>query len=265
MIINFFQTHYLILLSFLFVLGAISGFVDAVAGGGGLISIPALMLSGIPIVMILGTNKLQATFGTSIAVYRYYRGGLIDFMTVWRGLIMGFMGAVCGAVAVHYISNHFMQIIVPFLLLGVFVFSVLNKTSGVNTGKKRLREAVFFPVFGFVFGLYDGFFGPGVGNFWIIAIVFFLGYTFLNASGYAKVLNLKSNLFSLIIFIYYGQINYIFALIMAVGQCIGNYLGAHVVILKGSKFVRPFFMVVVGINVIVSFYVLLFNHTSIAG
>ena len=147
-----------------------------------------------------------------------------------------------------------MKYIIPFLLLGVFVFNLLYKELGLKPGKKHLPEYIFFPLFGFILGFYDAFFGPGTGNFWIIAIVFFLGYTFLEASGYAKVLNLKSNLIALSIFLYYGEVSFIIGIIMGIGQLAGSYLGAHMVILKGSKLVRPLFMAVIFVNILVLFY-----------
>lgn len=256
----FFEQHQLILYVFLVTMGFLAGFVDAVAGGGGLISLPALTFTGMPITMVLGTNKLQSSIGTGVAVFKYHRDGLINFKTVYRGLIMGFIGAVCGALLANHISNHFMSYIVPFLMLGVFVFNLFNKSLGIKEGKKRMSEMAFFSLFGFIFGFYDAFFGPGTGNFWILAIVFFLGYTFLNASGYAKVLNLKSNLFSLAIFIFYQKVYFTLGLVMACGQFVGGYIGAKTVILRGSKFVRPFFMVVVSFNIIVLFYQLIFSH-----
>ncbi len=257
MIAAFFNNHYFILLIFLLFMGLLAGFVDAVAGGGGLISIPALTYTGLPMVMVFGTNKFGSTFGTSMAVYKYYRGGLINIMTVYRGLVMGFIGALIGAYTVNHISNNFMRVIVPFLLLFVFIFNIFNKKLGLEKGKQRMSEVLFFSFFGFILGFYDAFFGPGVGNFWIISIVFFLGYTFLEASGYAKVLNLKSNLFSLAVFLFYGKVNYTFGIVMAIGQFFGGYLGAKSVILKGSKIVRPFFMTVVFINIVISFYELI--------
>jgi cupin 2 domain-containing protein len=259
MIEIYFSQHYNVLLIFLLCMGFLAGFVDAIAGGGGLVSLPALVYTGMPIATVLGTNKLQASFGTSVAVYQYYKSGLINILTVYRGLVMGFIGTALGATTVNYISNHFMRYIVPFLLLGVFIFNLLNKRLGVVADKQRMNEILFFSVFGFILGFYDGFFGPGTGNFWIIAIVFFLGYTFLDASGYAKVLNLKSNLVSLSIFLFYGKVNFIFAMIMALGNIIGNYVGSKLVILRGSKLVRPFFMFVVLVNIIISFYELIFS------
>ncbi|MFN8770938.1 MAG: TSUP family transporter [Neisseriaceae bacterium] len=186
--------------------------------------------------------------------YKYYKSGLINLNTVWRGLVFGFIGAISGAIIVNHISNQFMQYIVPILMLLVFIFNLFNRKLGIAPGKKRISEYIFFSIFGFILGFYDAFFGPGTGNFWIMAIVYFLGYTYIEASGYAKMLNLKSNLFSLAIFLYYGKVQFIYAVIMALGSILGNFIGAKTAILKGSKIIKPFFMVVVLINVIVSFY-----------
>jgi cupin 2 domain-containing protein len=234
-----------------------SGFIDTITGGGGLISIPALMYTGMPITMVLGTNKFQGTFGMAIAVYKYFKRGFINFKMVYRGLIMGLLGASLGAILVNYISNNFMRYIVPFLLLAVFIFNLLNGKLGLENGKKYLSENLFFPLFGCILGFYDAFFGPGTGNLWIIVIVFFLGYTFLQASGYAKVLNLKSNLISLFIFLYYGDVNFVLGVFMGSAQIVGSYIGAHMVILRGSKLVRPFFMTVIAINILSLFYELI--------
>ena len=263
MIADFFSQHYYLLLAFLLFMGFLASFIDAVAGGGGLVAIPALIYTGMPIAFVFGTNKLQASIGTSMAVRGYYKAGFINIQTVYRGLVFGLIGAVSGALVVNYVSNKFMSFVVPFLMLGVFLFNLFNKKLGVEPGKKRMSEIWFFSVFGFILGFYDAFFGPGTGNFWIIAIVFFLGYTFLDASGYAKVLNLKSNIFSLIVFLYYGKVNFIFGFIMAIGSLIGGIFGAKFVISRGSSVVRPFFMVIILANVVISFYELFFSKSSV--
>jgi len=251
---TFFANHYYLLLSFLIVMGFLSGFVDSIAGGGGLISVPALTLTGMPMASVLGTNKLQSSIGTGIAVLKYYQHDLLSLATVYRGLLFGLIGAICGATLVNHINNHFMVIVVPFIMLGVYIFNLFNRKLGIEPGKKRLSEPVFFSLFGFILGFYDSFVGPGTGHFWLIAIVYFLGYTFVEASGYAKVLNLKSNLFALIIFLYYGKVNFIYGFTMAIGQIAGNYCGAHIVILRGSKIVRPLFMTVMFLTILIMFY-----------
>jgi cupin 2 domain-containing protein len=235
----------------------LAGFIDAIAGGGGLISLPALMYSGLPITMALGTNKFQNAFGMIIATYKYHKSGIIHFPAVYRGLLMGLIGAGSGAILLMHVSNHIMRFIVPILMLIVFVINLFSRSLGMQSGRKFMPEQYFFPLFGFILGFYDAFFGPGIGSFWIMAIVFFLGYTFWQACGYAKVLNLKSNLFALAFFLYYGQVDFFFGLIMAVGQLIGSYLGSHMVILKGSKLVRPFFMTAIFCNLMILCYQLL--------
>ncbi len=259
-----FQLYPYVMYGFLILMGFLAGFVDAIAGGGGLISLPALMYTGMPVAMALGTNKLQSSIGTSMATLKYYKGGLINLKTVYRGLIMGLIGAISGAITASYLPNKFMNYLVPFLMLGVFLYNLYNKSLGVEEGHKKMNEYAFFSIFGFIIGFYDAFFGPGTGNFWIILIVYFLGYSFLQASGYAKMLNLKSNIFSLIVFICLGHVNYVIGLTMAIGQFVGGYLGAKMVILKGSKLVRPIFISVVGINVVLMFYQM-FTHSGVAG
>ena len=119
--------------------------------------------------------------------------------------------------------------------------------------RKECLSLHFLAYLDFFLGAYDGFFGPGTGNFWIISIVYFLGLTFLQASGYAKVLNLKSNLFSLMIFALAGHVNILYGLIMAIGSFFGGMVGSKMVILKGSKLVRPIFIIVVGISIVIMF------------
>lgn len=252
MISSFFAHHYYYLLVFLLIMGFVAGFVDAIAGGGGLISVPALLITDMPIALVFGTNKLQSTIGTATATYNYYRNGLINLKTAYSGLIFGFFGACVGSIIVNHVSNQFMEYVVPVLMILVFLFNLLNKKLGVEPRHKKMQEVTFFPLFGFILSFYDAFFGPGTGNFWIIAIVYFLGYTFINASGYAKMLNLKSNLFALLIFLYYGNVNFIYGLVMTIGSTLGGYLGAKTAVLKGSRIIRPLFMLVILVNIVVS-------------
>jgi cupin 2 domain-containing protein len=205
-------------------------------------------------IQILATNKLQSCVGTCVSAFKYYRSGLICLETLYRGLLTGTIGVILGNILLHYISDQFMQYLVPALLLFVFILNYLNKNFGVHPSKKRMSEQVFFSIFGFILGFYDAFFGPGVGNLWVIAIVFFLGYTFVEASGYAKILNLKSNLFALLLFLYAGNVNFFLGGVMSIGQILGGYVGSHAVITRGSKFVRPFFLVIIFINMVVAIY-----------
>jgi uncharacterized membrane protein YfcA len=148
---HFFEHHYLIFLGFLFFMAMLSGFIDAIAGGGGLISMPALMYSGMPLTMVLGTSKFQGIFSLISASYKYYKNGMINFSMIYRGLISGVIGAAGGALLANYISNSFMRWIVPFLLLFIFIINLLSKSFGLTPGRKILNETVFFTLFGFIY------------------------------------------------------------------------------------------------------------------
>lgn len=246
--------HQYILFVFIFIMSLLAGFVDAISGGGGLISLPALIFTGIPINTVLGTNKFQGFFSIFIATYRYYKAGLIKKLYIFYGLVTGIIGAVFGSILVLHISNVFLKYIIPFLMLFIFIINIYNKNLGIIPRKKILKEQIFFLIFGFILSFYDAFFGPGVGNLWIILIVYFLGYTFLEATGYAKIFNLNSNFSSLLLFIYFKEINFSYGIVMAIGQFIGGYLGATLVIVNGSKIIRPVFLLVVFINILILFY-----------
>lgn len=252
--------HQYILFTFLFIMSLFAGFVDSIAGGGGLISLPTLLFTGIPINTALGTNKFQAFFSIFIATYRYYKAGLIKKTFLLYGLITGVIGAIFGSILVLHISNVFLKYIIPFLMLFIFIINIYNKNLGLISRKKILKEQVFFIVFGFILSFYDAFFGPGVGNLWITSIVLFLGFTFLEAAGYAKIFNLNSNFNSLLLFIYFKEVNFTYGITMAIGQFIGGYLGANLVIANGSKVIRPIFLLVVFMNILILFYNLIFNR-----
>jgi cupin 2 domain-containing protein len=252
--IEFFSQHNYLLALFLMTMAFLSGFVDAIAGGGGLVSLPALLCTGMPISTVLGTNKLQSGIGNIIAAYSYYKGNLVDISKIKYGVLSTLIGAILGAIVVNYVSNSFMHFVLPILLIVIFIVNIVSKQVGIVLTDAKLSEMNFFIFFGFVLGFYDAFFGPGVGNFWIISIVYFLGYTFMQASGCAKALNLTSTLFALAVFLYYQEVHFIIGIYMSIGQIFGNYLGVNTVIRYGSKFVRPFFIVVISISIITSIY-----------
>lgn len=256
---TFILHHQYLLFVLMFTMSLFAGFVDSIAGGGGLISLPTLLFTGIPVNTALGTNKFQAFFSISIATYRYYKAGLIKKSYIRYGLISGVIGAIFGSILVLHISNAFLKYIIPFLMLFIFIVNIYNKNLGLVPRKKILKEQVFFLIFGLTLGFYDAFFGPGVGNLWIISVVYFLGYTFLEASGYAKIFNLNSNFNSLLLFIYFKEVNYSYGIIMAIGQFIGGYLGANTVIANGSRIIRPVFLLVVFMNILILFYRLIFG------
>jgi uncharacterized membrane protein YfcA len=232
----------MLMLSLLFLTGLLAGTVDAIAGGGGLITMPVLMSLGIPPHVAFGTNKLQCTFGTFSAARRYWREGWIAASDIYVGIISGLLGATAGAVVNQLVSGAVLQKIVPVMLLIIFAYTVFSPRLGHVDVKPRMRHGLFYAVFGFALAFYDGFFGPGVGAFWVFLLMFFLGYNLIKATAHTKVFNFNSNVISLICFIVGSNIDYKIGFTMAAGQLIGGQLGASLAINKGVKLIRPLFL-----------------------
>ena len=232
-------------LGLLFLAGFAGGFIDAIAGGGGLITVPALLATGMPPQMALGTNKLQSACGTAIAVGRYAKAGLMSTPGLRVAVAFAFFASMAGAHAVSILNQDLLKQLIPWLLAAVAVYTALNRRFGVETGKQKMEPLVFAGVFGILLGFYDGFFGPGTGSFWTLAVVALLGLELRGATGYTKAANLASNLGSLVIFLAYGAVHFTAAGAMIGGQLIGARLGSGLVIRKGAGLIRPVFLTVV--------------------
>jgi uncharacterized membrane protein YfcA len=231
------------LLLLLFFTGLFAGTVDAIAGGGGLISLPVLLSIGMPPHMAFGTNKLQGTIGTFAAAMKYYRHGYISLKKAYLGIIFGLLGAILGAVTAQVVHSELLRQIIPVLLFCVFIYTVCSPKLGVQDNQAKMSEFLFYLIFGFALAFYDGFLGPGTGSFWVFALTFFLGYNLLKATAYTKIFNLNSSFIAMICFAIGGNIDYRLGLTMAMGQIIGGRLGAHFAITKGARLIRPFFSV----------------------
>ena len=229
----------------LFAAGLSAGFIDAIAGGGGLISLPALLWAGLPPQMALGTNKMQSTWGTLMAVRRYAMAGLVSWSQVRLTVLMTFVFACLGTWTVTQVSNEVLKKIVPWMLLGIAVYVLLSPSLGKATAKARLSLAAFACLAGGVLGFYDGFFGPGTGAFWAMVCVSLLGLELTRATAFTKVVNLTSNVASLLIFVATDRVHYPFAAAMIAGQLIGGRLGAGMAVKHGAPFIRVIFITVV--------------------
>ncbi len=227
-----------------------AGFVDAVVGGGGLIQLPAalLLLPGVPFPTLLGTNKFASFFGTSMAVQRYSRHVAIDWRTIAPAAGAAFLCALLGSRAVTLLDPAILRPLVLILLVAVAIYVFLVKDLGlIHQPKHAPRKTRWIAiVIGAVLGFYDGFFGPGMGSFLIFAFVGILGFDFLSASASAKTINWCTNLASIIYFSATGHLLYGIGAAMAVSNVIGATLGAQLAIKKGSRFVRIFFLLIVG-------------------
>ena len=155
--------------------GAAAGFIDAIAGGGGLISVPALLWAGLPVPVALGTNKLQSSCGTTLAVIHYTRNGLIPWRELRGAVVITFVAAVLGVRAVTQMDRALLEKLVPILLVVVAVYTAANPRLGAIHRKPVIGRMAFALIFGSALGFYDGFFGPGTGSFWMLACVLALG------------------------------------------------------------------------------------------
>src|SRR5437867_3989388 len=228
----------------LFVVGTVAGWIDSVAGGGGLITVPVLLSLGLPPATALGTNKLQGVFGSGSATWHYGRAGLIDFRAAGIGVVCNAIGAFAGALAVQRIQPDFLRASIPFLLIAIAVYLLFRPTLGDADTPPRLKAGVFHLVFGFALGFYDGFFGPGTGSFWAMAYALLLGFNLTKATAHTKLMNFTSNAASLAMFIIGGKVLWLAGLVMGVGQLLGARIGAKMVVARGAKFVRPIFIAV---------------------
>ncbi|WGE32455.1 TSUP family transporter [Actinobacillus genomosp. 2] len=226
-------------LAMLFGIATISGFIDAIAGGGGLLTIPALLSAGIPPTMALGTNKLQACGGSFSASLYFVRQKAVNLRQISLLILLTFIGAACGTIFVQMIDVNSLKMLLPFLVLIIGIYFLFSPTVGDEDRKQRIS----FPLFAFSaaasIGFYDGMFGPATGSFFTLAFILLLGFNLPKAVAHAKVLNFTSNFAALIFFILGGAVLWKIGFIMMIGQFIGGTLGARMVVTKGKKLVRP--------------------------
>ena len=233
----------ILILVLLAVAGAFAGFVDSIVGGGGLISVPAMLLTNLPPSMALGSNKLSSIFGAGSASITFLRNHMVDFSLVRKLLPFTFVGSMLGTLAVVSLPPLYVKPIIIILLVCVTLFVVFKKDWGeINRTSQVTGKALYICMaFALGIGIYDGFIGPGTGTFLIMGFIF-TGFDFLHASANAKILNFTSNLASLLVFLYLGHVNIKYGLATGAGQIIGAYLGSHLAIAKGSSLVRVVFL-----------------------
>ncbi len=220
------------------------GFVDAIAGGGGLITLPALLLAGLTPVEAVATNKLQGTFGVASASLSYWRAGHVDIRPLRPAILCTSLGAAAGALAVQALDPRWLAAIIPALLIAVAAYFALAERLDDRERAPRVGPVAFAAGAAAPIGFYDGFFGPGAGAFYTLAFVALAGARILPAIAGTKVLNLTSNLVSLVVFVLSGQVVYLLGLPMAAGQALGAWLGAHAAISHGARLIRPLIVVV---------------------
>ncbi|MFI5355757.1 MAG: TSUP family transporter [Opitutales bacterium] len=232
----------------LFLTGLVAGTVDAMAGGGGIITVPVLLNLGLPVPLALGTNKLQASFGSVSAAWHYTRQGVVDLRACRLGIALTAIGAVLGALTVQALDARLLEMLIPWLLGAIFLYTWFRPAVGQQDHPPRLPWSGFFTAFGLGLGFYDGFFGPGTGSFWTIALIALQGQNFVKATGATKVMNATSNVASLLLFLLHGSVLLSAGLTMGAGQLVGAKLGSGWVVKKGARFVRPVFLTMVALT-----------------
>lgn len=228
----------------LVMVAGLAGFVDAIAGGGGLLALPALLWAGLPPLQALATNKLQGSFGTLTATVHHLRHGQLRLGELWPAVLCTFLGAASGTVTVQYLSSQLLEQLVPLLLIGFALYFLFSPRVGDADARQRMRLPAFGVLIGFGVGFYDGFFGPGTGSFFALGFVLLLGWNLRRATGGTKLLNFTSNIASLLFFAVGGHVLWGLGLAMGMAQVAGAWLGSHLVIRHGSRIVRPLLVAV---------------------
>ena len=235
-------------LVFILVAAFSAGFVDAIAGGGGLIQLPALLISfpDREVAEVAGTNKLGSIFGTSAAALNYRRNIKTDPKLLLAMVLPAFIGSGSGSLLATQISTEQLKVAIVVMLVAVFVYTLarpdLGKVEVLKGAAKRQRTVG--AVAGLTIGFYDGFIGPGTGTLLMIVLVAALGFAFVGASAIAKVVNVATNLASILVFGISGSIMWVVGLAVGICNLAGGMIGSHVAIRRGSDFVRKFYLVV---------------------
>lgn len=232
------------IISILFLAAFFAGLIDTIAGGGGLLTIPALLSVGMTPIEALSTNKLQSTFGTFTATIYFIKKKLVDLSQMKLMIFMAFFGSILGGFTLMQIDSSILERVIPILLILIGIYFLVTKNIGEVEKHKLISSTLYSFTFVLLIGFYDGFFGPGTGSFFTICFIFFLGYNISRATAETKVLNFMTNFAALLFFLVFGQINFIVGFLMAVGQVLGAIIGAKLVVKKGQKLIRPLIVII---------------------
>jgi uncharacterized protein len=252
-IIQLFSDYSAGLILSLVILAFAAGFIDSVVGGGGLIQIPALLISlpYTPLPTLFGTNKIAAVSGTAISAIQYSRQIKFDFRVL---LFVSFFAAAAsfgGAKAVSYLNVSILKPIILIILIGIAIYTFIKKDLGKYQTKSLTlkKQIIYGSLIGLLVGFYDGFFGPGTGSFLVLGFVVILGFEFMQASAYAKVINCVTNISALVVFIKQGNYLIELSLLMAVCNIAGSIVGTRMALRKGNPFIRVIFLIIVSLMI----------------
>jgi uncharacterized protein len=247
--LNIFTDYGTVTIISLIMLSFVAGFIDAVVGGGGLIQIPALLISlpKTPLPTIFGTNKIAALAGTSISALQYSKRIKFNYKLLITISICAGLASFLGAKVVSFINVNTLKPVILVVLILIAVYTFLKKDLG-SVQTKNLsfdKQLIYGALIGIIVGFYDGFFGPGTGSFFVLGFVVILGFEFVQASAYSKVINCMTNISALLVFIKQGNYILELAIIMSVCNITGNLIGTRLALKKGNTFVRTIFLLIV--------------------
>ena len=239
------------ILTFLFFVGVVAGFLDTLVGGGGLLAVPALLLSGIPPIYVLGTNKFQGSMGTGIATFLLFRKKKLDWNSVKSLMFASFIGSIVGGVIIQFVDTQFLSFVIPIVLVFIAIYFIISpkpKSTVGNSKPNKKFELFAVPVVGF----YDGMFGPGAGSFFAMTGVMLKKLEIIQATILAKPLNFASNIAGFIVFFSFGHIAFLIGLLMMMGQMIGAFFGTHY-LLKANPLIIRFLIVIISISMLIKY------------
>jgi len=239
------------ILAFLFFVGVVAGFLDTLVGGGGLLAVPALLLSGIPPIYVLGTNKFQGSMGTGIATFLLFRKKKLDWNSVKNLMFASFIGSIVGGVIIQFVDTQFLSFVIPIVLVFIAIYFIVSpkpKSIASNPKSNKKFELFAVPVVGF----YDGMFGPGAGSFFAMTGVMIKKLEIIQATILAKPLNFASNIAGFIVFFSFGHIAFLIGLLMMIGQMIGAFFGTHY-LLKANPLIIRLLIVIISISMLIKY------------
>lgn len=227
------------LVALLMLAAFVAGIVDSIAGGGGLITVPALLLVGAPPVDALATNKLQGTFGSATATIAYARAGQVRLRDQTGMALISMMAGGAGALGAHLIPADVLRIVMPIILIAVALFFALKPGLNDVSRAQRMKASLFTVTVVPLVALYDGFFGPGAGSFYMLGFVMLAGYGILKATAHTKLLNFGSNFGALCVFALSGSMWWAVGLAMGVAQGAGAAVGSRLALRVGARLIKP--------------------------
>ena len=239
------------ILTFLFFVGVVAGFLDTLVGGGGLLAVPALLLSGIPPIYVLGTNKFQGSMGTGIATFLLFKKKKLDWNSVKNLMFASFIGSIVGGVIIQFVDTQFLSFVIPIVLVFIAIYFIVSpkpKSTVGNSKPNKKFELFAVPVVGF----YDGMFGPGAGSFFAMTGVMLKKLEIIQATILAKPLNFASNIAGFIVFFSFGHIAFLIGILMMMGQMIGAFFGTHY-LLKANPLIIRVLIVIISTSMLIKY------------